>query len=56
MTDKRVINGTRLPDDKSLTANERAWIEMIRLVSCGTDPAPTLRAVQSLLHARLHHR
>lgn len=48
MNDKRVIDGVRLPDDASLTANERAWIEMIRLVSQGKDPAPTLGAVQVL--------
>jgi len=43
MTLKRVIDGVRLPDDSSLTENERAWVEFIRLVSEGKDPPPTLR-------------
>ena len=31
-----------------LTANERAWLEFLRLVSAGRDPAPDLREVQLL--------
>lgn len=34
--------------DRPITANERAWIEFIRLASHDQDPAPTLKAVQSL--------
>lgn len=32
----------------SLTANERAWIEFLRLASQDKDPAPTLVTVQAL--------
>jgi hypothetical protein len=31
-----------------ITANERGWIEFIRLVSNDTDPPPTLERVQAL--------
>jgi ribosomal protein S12 methylthiotransferase accessory factor YcaO len=48
MRDTRVINGIRLPDDSSLTDNEKAWVEIIRLLSQGSDPVPTLRSVQAL--------
>jgi len=50
----RVIDGVRLQDDSSLTKNEKAWIEMIRLVSQGSDPGPSLRAVQALRSALWH--
>jgi hypothetical protein len=33
MTDRRVVEGVRLPDDGSLIGDERAWVEFIRLVS-----------------------
>lgn len=35
-----------------LSANEKAWIEFIRVISSGRDPAPTparIRALRSLL-------
>jgi len=32
----------------TLTANERAWIDFLRLIAEDRDPAPTLRAVQAL--------
>jgi hypothetical protein len=48
MTDRRVVDGVRLPDDGRLTENEKAWIEFIRLLSQGSDPMPTLRSVQAL--------
>jgi hypothetical protein len=51
MNEPRVIDGVRLPDDGSLTENEKAWIEFIRLVSKNTDPEPTFRAVQALKQA-----
>lgn len=35
-------------DDISLTTNERAWLEFLRLIGDGRDPAPTLRRVQLL--------
>ncbi|QKC63045.1 hypothetical protein EFV37_12575 [Mesorhizobium loti] len=34
--------------ETSITPNEFAWIEFIRLVSGETDPAPTLERVQLL--------
>lgn len=41
------------PSDAPLrfSSNERAWIEFLRLLSCGTDPAPTLKAIQALRQA-----
>lgn len=40
----------RMPraDLRSLTPNERFWLEVIRLSSWDTDPAPTLERVQQL--------
>jgi hypothetical protein len=32
-----------------LTANEQAWIEFIRVISCGSDPKVTPARVRSLL-------
>ena len=37
---------SRAPND--LTENERAWIDFLRLIGKGRDPAPTLRRVQLL--------
>ncbi|TPL75949.1 hypothetical protein [Mesorhizobium sp. B2-3-15] len=34
--------------DKAITPNERFWLEVIRLASCDSDPAPTLEKVQKL--------
>jgi len=48
MRDTRVIESVSLPDDSSLTQNERAWVQFIRLTSRNADPAPTLRLVQGL--------
>lgn len=31
-----------------LSENEKAWIEVIRVISCGSDPAPTLARVCAL--------
>ena len=39
---------------EDLTANERAWIEFIRVISCGSDPKVTptrIRALRALLDA-----
>ena len=33
MTDTRVIDGVRLPDDRSLTENEKAWVEFMTRAS-----------------------
>lgn len=32
----------------SLTENERAWIEFLRLISGDTDPVPDLQSIQAL--------
>jgi hypothetical protein len=34
--------------DRPITANERFWLEVIRLASWDSDPAPTLEQVQQL--------
>lgn len=31
-----------------LSENEKAWIEFIRVISCGRDPAPTPARVRAL--------
>lgn len=36
------------PELRALTSNERFWLEVIRLSSWDTDPAPTLERVQKL--------
>lgn len=36
------------PDLRPLSLNERFWLEVIRLASWDTDPAPTLERVQKL--------
>lgn len=40
-----------VPEVVSLTDNERSWIEFVRLLSKGLDPAPSLAAVQALRRA-----
>jgi hypothetical protein len=42
---RRPTGGTTVD---TLTANERAWLEFLRLISNGRDVAPTLRRVQLL--------
>lgn len=34
--------------DRPITPNERFWVEVIRLASWDSDPAPTLETVQKL--------
>ena len=34
--------------DRPITPNERFWLEVIRLASWDSDPAPTLERVQKL--------
>jgi hypothetical protein len=34
--------------DREITPNERFWLEVIRLASWDSDPAPTLEKVQKL--------
>jgi len=33
---------------EDLTENERAWLQFLRMISLGRNPAPTLRRVQLL--------
>ena len=40
--------GFKLPSDQPISENERAWIDFLRLVSCDSDPALTLRCVRAL--------
>lgn len=40
--------GFSLPSDQPISENERVWIDFLRLVSCDSDPALTLRCVQAL--------
>ncbi len=42
-----------MPLIEDLSENERAWIGFIRLISKGTDPAPTLASVQGMRVALL---
>lgn len=32
----------------TLTENEKAWIDFLRLITSGGDPPPTLAAIQAL--------
>jgi hypothetical protein len=34
--------------DREITANERFWLDVIRIASRDADPAPTLETVQKL--------
>lgn len=47
-TPRRVIEGCRLPDDRSLTPSGRAWVEVLRVIAGDADPPVTLGAVQLL--------
>ena len=38
----------RLPDTRSPTRNEIAWLSMLRDITAGKDVAPTLAAIQAL--------
>jgi hypothetical protein len=46
--DRRVVEGFKLPSTRSITENERAWIDMLRCIVGDADPRPTLEAVQAL--------
>lgn len=50
------MRGTPSSDPSALTENERAWLDFLRLIADGRDPAPTLRAVQILRRLVLHRR
>ena len=46
--DRRVVEGFKLPSSAPITANETAWIDMLRCIVGDGDPPPTLGAVQAL--------
>jgi len=48
MTGKKIVDGIKLPCDRSITDNEHEWITLLRLISSDADPAPTLANVQDL--------
>lgn len=48
MRTQQVVAGFCLPDAGELTDNERAWVGFLRDASKGTNPAPTLAAVQAM--------
>jgi hypothetical protein len=48
MSERKIIDGVRLLDDHSITQNERAWLEFIRLAFNNSDPKPNLALVQLL--------
>jgi hypothetical protein len=37
---RRVVDGFKLPSDGALTANERVWIEFLRIICNDQVPAP----------------
>ena len=43
------VAGFKVPSDRTISQNERAWTDFLRLASRDSDPTPTLRCVQ-LLH------
>lgn len=48
VNDRKVVAGFKLPSNTPLTVNERAWIDMLRMIVGDSDPKPTLSAVQAL--------
>jgi hypothetical protein len=46
--DRRVVEGFKLLSTAAITANETAWIDMLRCIVGDADPPPTLGAVQAL--------
>ena len=53
MSDSKIVEPTGpLGPWDQLSEHEKAWIEFIRVISCGCDPAPTparVRALRALL-------
>lgn len=43
LTDRRVFDGLRLPDDGPINQNERLWIEFLRLVFYDEVPPPQIK-------------
>lgn len=46
--DQTMLKFARQMHERPVTENERYWIEIIRLASHDTDPAPTLALTQTL--------
>lgn len=47
-TDRRVVSGFKLPSDSSITDNERASIEVLRIMFDDAIPEVSLKAVSLL--------
>lgn len=47
-TERRVIEGCKLPSTDPLTVNELAWIEFLRIIYDGAVPAPTYDQIVEL--------
>lgn len=47
-TERRVIEGCKLPSTDPLTVTELAWIEFLRIVYDGAVPAPTYDQIVQL--------
>ena len=45
---RRVVDGFKLPYDGPLTANERVWVEFLRIICNDQVPAPDSRMVVGL--------
>jgi hypothetical protein len=50
-TERRVVEGCKLPSTGPLTGNELAWIEFLRIVYADEVPAPNFDQVVSLREA-----
>ena len=49
--DRRVVEGFKLPSTGPITANEFAWIEVLRLIVGDADPPPASAAIQAFRRA-----
>jgi len=45
---RRVVDGIKLPSDGAVTANERVWVEFLRIICYDQVPAPDSRMVVGL--------
>ena len=51
MAQQQSTAGFRLPSSHPVTENELAWTGFLRLITDGTDPAPTLVRIQAFRQA-----
>ena len=49
--DRRVVEGFKLPSTGPITANEYAWIEVLRLIVGDDDPPPASSSALALRRA-----